>query len=939
MRVGKQRARGAATVAACAMVVTLSTGGSAWAAPAGDPATPLQGAAAATRSLPQGWSLSTGGELTWSSPTRIPVGGARLDVVLGDRALGVGVLAPDLHSVTVRVNPGLAADPSVDWAALAVLAAGRRLDAGGVLDPAARAGAAAVAGALPPAGTLVADDPGRPGPYRTVSGEYALNGVTVAGLPEKVELRAVVVSPRGTTGPRPLVLLLHGRHETCYRGDEATLDWPCPAGFKPIPSYRGYLATQQLLASQGYVTVSISANGINAQDWLLTDGGAEARSQLIRRHLTLWRSWSKSAAGHAAAPAVVRSAPLADLGRVLLVGHSRGGEGANRAALDSTTGATPAWAIKGLVLIAPTAFGQNPVPGVPVAVLLPYCDGDVSDLQGQAYVDAARDAGKDPVLRSAVMVFGADHNFFNSEWTPGDAVAPAFDDWGDDTDRVCGKGAASTRLTPAAQRQVGATYTAAAAAVFVAGDTGALPLLDGSKARAASAGTARVLTHALGGLQTALLVPTSTTAITTTGSAAARTCKTAEASQPELQCVPDANYGSTPHFLPLYYLDGEPSRRALEVAWTKPTGAARVDLTAPRSLTGSTSLALRVAVPSGSSKVTFGVRLTDKTGHRLTLPDVSLTGLPADRQAFSGKTWGQEVRLALGASAVRTSRLDLATVTRIELLPKSATGRLWVLDAWGRRAGLSTAAPLRLVRLDVGTASVTEGSNRRTVRLPVKVTGPAHGAGRVWVVVIDPTPGVAPVQKLLDVPAGASQLSVDIPVAGDRRDDPDVLLFQVALKAVRGVAVGDYAGGLTVLDDDPSPTLSVVEVATSVTEGQDLVWRLQLSGPSDVGVSVQLLVTAPGVGLPPEVDTLDVPADWLTDMRIEPTPRRALSETSLFLYADIEAGTDSLEVVVPTRGDQRVEGAEAIVLSIDSAYGAVLPEPLPQLVGTVHDPA
>ena len=147
------------------------------------------------------------------------------------------------------------------------------------------------------------------------------------------------------------------------------------------------------------------------------------------------------------------------------------------------------WTIKGIVHIGPTAFGQNPAPGVPVVVLLPYCDGDVSDLQGQAYVDAARDAGKDPVLRSAVLVFGADHNFFNAEWTPGVAVAPAFDDWGDDTDRVCGNRAGSTRLTPAAQRQVGTTYVAAAAAVFVAGDTGPLPLLDGTKARAASAGT------------------------------------------------------------------------------------------------------------------------------------------------------------------------------------------------------------------------------------------------------------------------------------------------------------------------------------------------------------------------------------------------------------------------------------------------------------------
>ena len=49
-----------------------------------------------------------------------------------------------------------------------------------------------------------------------------------------------------------------------------------------MPSYRGYLQAQQLLASQGYVTVSISANGINGQDYLDEDGGAQARSSLVR---------------------------------------------------------------------------------------------------------------------------------------------------------------------------------------------------------------------------------------------------------------------------------------------------------------------------------------------------------------------------------------------------------------------------------------------------------------------------------------------------------------------------------------------------------------------------------------------------------------------------------------------------------------------------------
>ena len=126
------------------------------------------------------------------------------------------------------------------------------------------------------------------------------------------------------------------------------------------------------------------------------------------------------------------------------------------------------------------------------------------------------------------------------------------------------------------------------------------------------------------------------------------------------------------------------------------------------------------------------------------------------------------------------------------------------------------------------------------------------------------------------------------------------------MKAVRGLAVGDYIGGLTVLDDDPSPTLTVVPVATSVDEGADLVWRLQLSDVTDVGVFVALTATAPGAGLPPELDTKDVPADWLTEHEVDASgPRRPLSEAGPFVFGFIEPGTDSIDVVVPTLTDRR----------------------------------
>ena len=92
--------------------------------------------------------------------------------------------------------------------------------------------------------------------------------------------------------------------------------------------------------------------------------------------------------------------------------------------------------IAGQVLLAPTDFAWHTAPYVPTVTVLPYCDGDVSDLQGQRFTDVARGlAAGDTSLKSSVMAMGTNHNFFNSEWTPGTAAAPSWDDWGGDATR------------------------------------------------------------------------------------------------------------------------------------------------------------------------------------------------------------------------------------------------------------------------------------------------------------------------------------------------------------------------------------------------------------------------------------------------------------------------------------------------------------------------
>ncbi|MER5980542.1 hypothetical protein ABT142_29115 [Streptomyces sp. NPDC001857] len=882
----------------------------------------------ADRSLPPGWRITGQGaaaELVWRSPTRVPAGDARVEFHAADRLLGVP--KPDKDGRTFRLALDEVAGAPLNE--LSVVASGRRLDApaGDSAAPGRRSRAAVRPPAALPANSV---DPGVPGAYRTVTGEYALDPVKLPGFAAPVEMQAVVVAPKGATGKRPLALFLHGRHTTCFKPDDPefiSIEWPCPTGTQPIPSHKGYLKDQQLLASQGYVTVSISANGINGQDAEVDDAGAQARSSLVRQHLARWAGWAANPAG---APAAVREAPKADLSRVLLVGHSRGGEGVNRAAMDSLYPAPAAqdgykgpvrWKIRGTVLIGPTIFGQNPVADVPSATILPGCDGDVSDLQGEVYADGTRGVSKGAALHSSLYMVGANHNYFNSEWTPGTAAAPAWDDFstdGDQPDPVCSTGAA-TRLTADQQHRAGATYIAAAARLFVAGDDRARPLLDGSGRRAPSADPARVLSHAVGARRTGGFLPDGP--VTVTG---ARLCS-AVAVDPAAACLDPEQEGGSPHFA-RWETAPETGRRAVALDWSAPGATARVRPAAPLPLAGSRELALRVFVPPNTTGTRLDVAVTDAAGRRAVLGAVQVDGLPGSSRTSS--YWAREVRVPLTA-AVR-AKLDLRHVKSLDLTPRSASGKAWLMDAWGWAPGTPAVHAVKLPRVDVGRTIVKEGdSGTRTYRIPVEISG--KGTGKVRVYVLDPDTGRG-TDKLVTIRPGGNAIDVPVQVKGDtlfaydRRQD-------IAVKAVEGAVVGSHRGGVTAENDDPEPKVTATPVADRVTEGQALSWRLTLSEAAgvDVGLPIELTQVEGGA----ELSTKDLDPKWLLDQGVEADPERPLSE-ALWLWLDVPAGTTSVDLTVPTVADQVAEPAESLRMRLDDFDGVPRPD-APPLTGTVLD--
>ncbi|MFF0473651.1 hypothetical protein [Streptomyces sp. NPDC004284] len=925
--------RGVTTaVALLALTAAAPWPASAQPSPASPPTAPgsrLDGVA-----LPDGWRITgdgAGRQLVWTSPERVPVGDARVEFHAGDRLLGRPLPRPDGRSYALPLD-GVRLDGGTE---LRVTAGGRRLDTAG------RAGAAAERPLAPAAANpapLPANpvDPGVPGRYRTVGGEYALRSVRLPGLPQPVEMRATVVGPADAPGKRPVALFLHGRHATCYTPgtEDLRLTWPCPAGTRPIPSEQGYLRAQRLLASQGYVTVSIAANGVNAQDADLEDAGAQARSSLVRLHLARWAGW---AADRSSAPAAVRKTAPADLSRVLLVGHSRGGEGVNRAALDSLNPPPAAqdgyrgpvrWKIRGNVLIGPTVFGQNPAPDVPSTTILPGCDGDVSDLQGQIYVDGTRGVSKGAALHSAAYVIGANHNFFNSEWTPGQAKAPADDDFSseDGTDPVCSPGTA-TRLTATQQQAVGATYVAASARLFVGGDDAVRPLLDGTGRRAPSAGPARVLTHAVGARRTPAFQPGPSVAVSGGG----RLCAQVDPDAARACLSPEE--GWSPHFA-YWETAPEPGRDAVAMKWTGAGARVTVRPSRPVSLAGAESLALRVIVPPNSTGTTLDVAVTDGSGRRAQLGRTRVDGLPGSPRTAA--YWGREVRVPL--SAATRAGLDLKHIGALELTPRGGAGRAWLMDAWGWRPGTPAVNPKPLARVDIGRLTVAEGnSGVRTYRVPVTVSGQGGGQVRLFT----PVPGTDRVtSRVVTVRPGRHDIDVPVEVRGNTRYGYDVR-HDAFVKAVRGTVVGAHRGGVTARNDDAMPTMRLTPVADDVAEGSALSWRVTLSGPADVDISGGVLLKPVTSGQ--ELSTKDVDPAWLeANFGEKPDPLRPLSKTvegETSLWLSVPAGQTTTEVSVPTVRDGATEPTESLrgaLFTYDESWERV---PGPEFTGRVRDAA
>ena len=205
----------------------------------------------------------------------------------------------------------------------------------------------------------------------------------------------------GGHGPFPLVLIVHGNHNPLDYSD---------------PGY-GYLG--ELLASRGFILVSVDENFINGG----LRGESDGRAWMLLKHLEVWKRWNDSSAGP--------FSHKVDMNNIGIMGHSRGGEAVGIAAAFNRLSHYPDDAnvkfnfnfnIKAVFAIAPVD-GQykpagvfTPIENVNYMVIHGSHDGDVSSFNGlRAYQRIKFTDGK-PWFKTAWYVYRANHGQWNTVW-------------------------------------------------------------------------------------------------------------------------------------------------------------------------------------------------------------------------------------------------------------------------------------------------------------------------------------------------------------------------------------------------------------------------------------------------------------------------------------------------------------------------------------------
>ncbi|GAA0403911.1 hypothetical protein Acor_24690 [Acrocarpospora corrugata] len=799
-------------------------------------------------------------------------------------------------------------------------------------------------------------DPSTPGSHQVSEavydfGDLAIPLLNIGGI--RGEITGKIYLPDGR-GRKPVVVFLHGRHASCFgTGAANPARWPCrpspdsPSQRATIPSYLGYDAPARALASNGYAVVSISSNAINANDnQLAADYGAQARGQLILDTLRMLDvaddgdpvvyhdaftnrdvSLAQALTGDIEPSDLVRKFDLDSVG---IMGHSRGGEGV--VAASTLNDALPLWqqfGIKAVLPLAPVDYDRISMPNVATATILPYCDGDVENLMGQHIVDDSRHSFDDNVLRSAVLVMGTNHNFFNTIWTPGGWPSGTADDWVSlatgANDPVCDPtSATTTRLTAPQQVQVGATYMAGFFRLTLGGEKQFQPLFDGSAVTAPSTSFAGISVTATQPAKSRMDLATFEAAdpsVLVSGDATAEVCASmggnggVQLPQPSPHCTTTLNSAAVPHWSPALWAFNIPSSPMLHLKWTSPTGEARVAVPhGKRDISRFEQLSVKIAadefVPAGTD---LTVSVADGSGNTWSSPVSALNPAAVTRLPGVSSPWLRKVILQqVIIPAAALTQLNLSDLREVRFTAGAPSGGVYISDLSAENRAVGERSPERQATVNVVPNNVEEGSGPGTANVAAVLSERVGHPVTAYVSVFGSATGAAGAE-MRQVTFAPGQLCVPVPVAtlGDQLPSrTPATSFKVSATNVAHAVMGDKGfGTFTVREDDgvtggtPAPAFGVPgDVCAEYAAAQK---------PGHLNVT--------GVVYPGSVTTLRAGgyrAGESVEFRLNSAPLgRALADAGgmVSFAATIPAGTPSEKVTLTAVGAGSAFSTTAIV--------------------------
>jgi endonuclease/exonuclease/phosphatase family metal-dependent hydrolase len=220
----------------------------------------------------------------------------------------------------------------------------------------------------------------------------------------------------------------------------------------------------------------------------------------------------------------------------------------------------------------------------------------------------------------------------------------------------------------------------------------------------------------------------------------------------------------------------------------------------------------------------------------------------------------------------------------------------------------SDPVPFRVVdpaagpSITIADASVAEGAG--TATLTLSLSAPASTDVTVGFRALAGTARAGAdfteVSGTVSFPQNVTSQTVSVPIAADALDEANEILF-VALTNAVGATIGDWVAEVTILDDDPPPTVSIGDI--TLMEGN--------SGTREAVLQVSLSVPS---GLP-------VTVPYATRNGSATTPEDYLAASGVLAFAE---GETTKTVPVAVVGDTVWEQAETVFVDLGGPTNAVI---------------